>query len=59
MDDWEEKQWLGGEAHVPLFNGRPRTMVLGKWLASELLPLLSCAAAAGVALGSLGTIGVM
>jgi gas vesicle protein len=59
MDDWEEKQWLGGETFVPLFNGRPRTMVLGTWLASELLPLLSGAAAVGVALGSLWTIGVM
>jgi gas vesicle protein len=58
-DDWEERQWLGGEAHVPLFNGRPRAMALGRWLASEFVPLLAGAAAVGVALGSLGTIGVM
>jgi gas vesicle protein len=59
MDHWEERQWLGGEAHVASPNGRPGAMVLGKWLASELVPPLAGAAAVGVALGSLGTIGIM
>ncbi len=59
VDDREETQWLGGEAHVPPINRLPRFSVMRRWLASRIIPLLAGAAAAGVALGSLGTIGVI
>jgi gas vesicle protein len=59
VDDQDERQWLGGEAHVRLYNGRPRLSSLRRWLASENIPLLAGVAAVCAAIGSLGTVGVM
>jgi len=59
MDGWEERQWLGGEAHVSPYNGSSRTFALRWRLASDIISLLAGAAAVGAALGSLGTVGVM
>lgn len=54
VDDREEMQWLGGEAHVRANDGRlSRSRVL-QWLSSEVMTLL-----AGAAIGSLGTAGAM
>lgn len=53
VDDQDGRRWLGGEAHVRLYNGRPRTVSLKRLIPESLLLL------AGIGLGSLGTAGVM
>lgn len=58
-DDREKMLWLGGEAHVRSYDVRPTLSFLRRWLTLEALPLLAGAAAAGIALGSLGTVGMM
>jgi gas vesicle protein len=58
-DDREETLWLGGEAHVRSYDGRPIPSFLRQWMTLEVLPLLAGAAAAGIALGSFGTVGMM
>lgn len=52
-DDREELQWLGGEAHVGSYGGRPKPAPLWQLIHGSLLLL------AGVGLGSLTTVGVM
>ncbi len=54
IDDREEMQWLGGEAHVRANDGRSSRSRVLQWLSSEAMTLL-----AGAALGSLGTVGAM
>lgn len=58
-DHGDERQWLGGEAHIPLNNGRLRPFSLWRWLALGPVTRLAGVAAAAAALGSLGTVGVM
>jgi len=53
VDDQDIRRWLGGEAHVRPYNGRPRTGSLRRLISESLLLL------AGIGLGSLGTAGVM
>lgn len=53
VDDQDSRRWLGGEAHVRPYNGRPRTGSLRRLISESLLLL------AGIGLGSLGTAGVM
>lgn len=53
VDDLDSRRWLGGEAHVRPYNGRPRTGSLRRLISESLLLL------AGIGLGSLGTAGVM
>lgn len=53
VDDQDGRRWLGGEAHVRPYNGRPRTVSLRRLISESLLLL------AGLGLGSLGTAGVM
>lgn len=53
IDDQHGRQWLGGEAHVRPYNGRPRRVSLRRLISKSLLLL------AGIGLGSLGTAGVM
>jgi gas vesicle protein len=59
FEDGEERRWLGGEAQVQRYNGRPRLLALRRWLASENLPLLAAVAAMCAALGGVGTAGAM
>ncbi len=54
VDDREEMQWLGGEAHVRANDGRSSRSRVLQWLSSEVMTLL-----AGAAIGSLGTAGAM
>lgn len=58
-DDWDERQWLGGEAHVFVKRERSGIDVLRGWIQSDLGSLVTGAAAVGAALGSLGTASAM
>lgn len=49
IDDQNGRQWLGGEAHVRSYNGRPRRVVWTRLIFESVLLM------AGIGLGSLGT----